>query len=780
MLAGKIGRSPPLPAMTLPAVVQSCQERAVRRAGAIVQRAGTTALEAMQADAQRRDAARELQLRLPAWRNRYGELLARVLQEPEAGAAAATPTAAESRFSSLTLVDDTEVLQTLEGQRFAQQLRGKLESSLGELDARMSSALGCEGIRPERNPLRPEIFARALARLMTEDQPHPDWPGTWMRAMADIFAQELGQFYAECCALLAQAGVQAAGYRVVNKPGAAARHTPTPSRPAPLQPQAGGPHAPPDPAFGQAVSAFMKMASQALQGPFVREFLTRDAAQMHEPLPPTYQAQLHRELAALHQQHDEPDFDPMVDLEHEPLPPVDRPPRAVATDSPLERAAWGRFAVPRQRAIVRTQLKTEAEEVGQAIAVDLVRKLLDQVAQDPRLLAPVREAMVALEPALGRLALHSPRFFGAAANPARALLEQVGERSFHYNDQFSAEFQEFFEGVRERFNALNADEDLADAQPFEEALDDLQTTWAAQDQHAEAHTQALLAAVQAAERRQAEADEIALELAKRSDLQGVPGVVQDFLFERWALVIAHARAAAGGKQVDPGGYIGVITDLLWSVRREQTLREPARAFELIPRVVIKLRDGLIRIGQPPGDDDVFFKALERLHKPVMRLRAKHRRQAMEGVEPAEAEELLPAGKRTPREADNVWFAPSELKACGFEDTVLADVAAHRKTLGKGAPNLSSDEAERLIGQLVPGCWVDLYSRRVWRRAQLTWASSKGTLFMFVSQGGRPHSMTRRSLERLVSARLVRTVEREAVVQRALNALALPAPQAMAA
>lgn len=773
--------------MTLPAIVQSCQERAVRRAGAIVLRAGTAALEAMQADTQRRDAARELQLRLPAWRNRYGELLGRVLQEPEASAApAAAPDAGELRFSSLTLVDDTQVLQTLESQRFAQQLLGKLESTLGELDARMSSALGCEGIRPERNPLRPEVFARALARLMTEDQPHPDWPGTWMRAMADTFAQELGQLYAECCALLAQAGVQAAGYRVVNKPAAAPKPARAPSQPAqpaqaaPLQPRAAGPQAPPDPAFAQAVSAFMKVASQSLQGPFVREFLRRDAAQMHEPLPPTYQAQLHRELAALHAQHDEPDFDPIVDLEHEPLPPVDRPARAVATDSPLERAAWGRFAAPRQRAIVRTQLKSEAEQVGQAIAVDLVRKLLDQVAQDPRLLAPVREAMVALEPALGRLALHSPRFFGAATDPARALLEEVGERSFRYNDQFSAEFQEFFEGVRERFTALNANEEIADAQPFEEALTELQTAWTAQDQHAEAHTQALLAAVQAAERRQAEADEIARELAQRSDLQGVPGVVQDFLFERWALVIAHARAAAGGKQVDPGGYIAVITDLLWSVKREQTLREPARAFELIPRVVLKLRDGLIRIGQPPGDDDVFFKALERLHKPVIRLRAKHRRQAMESAEPAEGEELLPAGTRTPREPDNVWFAPSELKACGFEDTVLADVAAHRKTLGKGAPQMSAEEAEALIGQLVPGCWVDLYSRRVWRRAQLTWASSKGTLFMFVSQGGRPHSMTRRSLQRLVAARLVRTVEREAVVQRAINALALPAPQAMAA
>ena len=43
--------------------------------------------------------------------------------------------------------------------------------------------------------------------------------------------------------------------------------------------------------------------------------------------------------------------------------------------------------------------------------------------------------------------------------------------------------------------------------------------------------------------------------------------------------------------------------------------------------------------------------------------------------------------------------------------------------------------------------------------------------MFVSNGGQPHSMTRRSLERLVRERLLRPVEAGAVVPRALEAIA---------
>jgi hypothetical protein len=764
--------------MALPAAVQPCVDRAVLRAGSLIARAGAAALDAMLPDAQRRDAARELQLRLPAWRPRYGELLRRVIDNPPPPAAPdekpAKGASMELQIASLTLVDENAIAQSIESTRFAQQLVGKLERPLADIDALMSSALGCDGIRPEANPIRPDVFAQALGRLLSEEQPHPEWPAIWMRAMADTFAEDLGQLYAECCALLVKAGVQAAGYRVVTKDGRPAK-----APAAPLAPVA--PAAPPDPAFAHAVNAFVKSATQALRGPFIREFLSRDAAQMHEPVPAAFQVQVQRDLAALQAQQDGPVLDAAVDYEHEPLPPVDRPPRAVGTDSPLTREAWGHYAVPRQRALVRTQLKADAEEMGQLIAVDLVKQLLDQVAQDPRLLPPVREAMVALEPALARLAVHAPRFFGTAGHPARALLEKVADRSFRHNDQFAPEFSEFFEGVREKFNALNAMEDLADAQPFETALQELQATWSAQDQHAEAHKQALLAAVQAAERRQAEADVIAGELAQRSDLAGVPGVVQDFLFERWSLVIAHARAAAtDARNVDPGGYIAVITDLLWSIKRELTLREPARAFELIPRVVMKLRDGLIRIGQPPGDDDVFFKALERLHRPVMKLRARHRQQALEVAPEAEGDDLKPKAVQKPREAEDVWLAPGELRACGFEDTVLADVAAHRKTLGKGAPQLSPDDADKLISRLAPGSWVDIYSRRVWRRAQLTWASNKGTLFMFVSQGGRPHSMTRRSLQRLMAARLVRTVDRHEVVQRAIDVLARPQSQQMAA
>jgi hypothetical protein len=141
----------------------------------------------------------------------------------------------------------------------------------------------------------------------------------------------------------------------------------------------------------------------------------------------------------------------------------------------------------------------------------------------------------------------------------------------------------------------------------------------------------------------------------------------------------------------------------------------------------------------------------------------------------------------------------ELRACGFEDTLPSDYAALEpetphapagqrpasstpvipvKTVA-GVP-MTPAQADGLIATLQEGSWVDLFSKQRWRRARLTWASGKRTLFMFESHGGRPHSMTKRSLQRLVINHLVRPVDSHEVVQHALDTLVRPRSEALAA
>jgi hypothetical protein len=70
-----------------------------------------------------------------------------------------------------------------------------------------------------------------------------------------------------------------------------------------------------------------------------------------------------------------------------------------------------------------------------------------------------------------------------------------------------------------------------------------------------------------------------------------------------------------------------------------------------------------------------------------------------------------------------------------------------------------------------GAWVDLKVQGEWLRAQLTWTSPRGGLYMFISSRGSAHSMTRRTLDRLLGNDALRIVSRGGVVERALDAVA---------
>ncbi|MES3001947.1 MAG: DUF1631 family protein [Pseudomonadota bacterium] len=761
----------------VPPVVRPCIDEAIAQSGLMIARAIDHAGAAFEDELRKRGgaaredfaaAARALPALRVEWCGVYPSALRKAIESNKT--ARATPMASPSSLT-LTLVDDDEVLQSIEVSRLAQELDSMLGQSLSELDAYMSSALQLEGIQPEHNPLRPAVFAQALRNVMGNTP--QALPSLWMRHMAEPLAEDLKALYKTCCKMLAAAKVRAADFRVVTGPAPLSRDsapaplapntTNTPSRSAPLASGHG--------VLQGAISGWVELATRAIGGPALRDFLFGAAPQAQQPLAHAYYQQVDQELAALEARWDEAPQEAEVARRYEHIPAVDRPAREVGTETALSKEVWGAYAAPRQRSLVRTKLRRKAQRVGQVMGLEVVNQLIEQVAQDPRLLAPVRESIVALEPSLARLAMHSPRFFAEQNNPARRLLEAVAQRSFKFNDEFSGEFEAFFAKVTASFNALNEVESLADEHPFESELARLSKEWTQQDEVEAAQRAQLVRQVELAEQRQAQANQIAWDLSQRSDLDGVPSVVQEFLYGPWTLVIAHARITKGGTDVDPGGYTRVVADLLWTVKRESVLRDPARAFELIPRVLLKLREGLDALGHAPSETEIFFRALERLHRPVLKLRAKQRGLSLRddlAAAPID-EDLRPVPAQQPQVREDVWLREREQRHCGFEDTVPNDDA-----------EFGPAQASTLIDGLKEGAWVDLFSKQRWLRARLSWASSKGQLFMFVSHGGRPHSMTRRSLQGLVARRLLRPVDAKEVVQHAIDALAQSRPVPLAA
>jgi hypothetical protein len=804
------------------ATARQCMDLAAAAAPAMVGRAIDRAITSLQEEEQRAqsvprrqelaDAWLELSRRRQDWGQRYPSLLraAMAVQQP---AVAEPVQESNDRFGGLSLVDETQVARAVESSRVLQLLAPRLEQPLAELDTLMSTALGLATVTPERNPLRPQVFANALRELM-QPAPQAQWPGLWSRHLAAPLASEIETLYRSALKVLQDAKLEAASYRVLPPASPAVTPAPAPASlggpggnssggkgsshaagaagsPSPLGRPAATPSAA-GPALGG--SAWADLSHFALGDELFQHFLFARTPPSAQELAPAYYARVEAQTAAIDAAPGQfAPYDAQAVQRTRALPPVERPHRPVSTSSALDEQAWGQWAAPQQRARVRSELRKEARQVGQVLGLEVVRKVVDQVGCDPRLLAPVREAVVGLEPALSRLALVAPRFFGQEDHAGRRLVERVAERSFRYNDEFSSEFQEFFAGVRSAFHGLN-DHGVESDAPFGAALGQLEQRWASEDAIEEPGRQVAVSAVHFAEAREAEAAQIAWTLSQRADLDGVPAVVQDFLYGPWSLVMAHARLTDPGRGVDPGGWAALIPDLLWSVKRDQILREPARLITTIPGMLERLRTGIATIGQDACEHESLFAALEKLHRPVLELRAKKR----SGSKPLDPEPQLDAAllsteRQQPRaRAGALWMTPAEQQAAGFDAEAASAAAPLQETAaskpaplqpGAGAAPapqaVDATDADATpavaLDALRAGCWVDLFANGRWRRANLTWVSSRATLFMFVSHGGRPHSMTRRSLERLLRERLLRPVESGAVVARAMDALTRQGP-----
>ncbi|MGA0569810.1 DUF1631 family protein [Variovorax sp. VNK109] len=756
---------------------------------------------------------------------------------------------------SFSLVDDTQLSQAIETSRLLQRVSAQVEGILPQLDGLMSSALGLPNIAPGLNPVRPDVYVRTLQTLMNESGADGPVVVAWFAHVSAPFASELKALYEKLIQQLKAAGIQPVKYKVGMAPDAAAAGGSGPQGgegggtatgggtggPGGGGGGGGGPGGGPGgpggfDGFGENMGGegvmVVDLSDQQVSQDLFRQFFSGTGGfgpggggagggsgpRPRRGLAPSFYAAVDQELAAL---QDEQDTEVLPDSpeDYVDIPVVDRPARYVDASMALNSPMWGDYARAKERALVRTQLKKDATDVDQVMGLELVRQLVNQVAQDVRLLGSMREAIVALEPALARLAMIDPRFISESAHPGRKLIERVAQRSFRYNDELAQDFNQFFEPVGEAFNKLNQIEEVENDVPFSEALVELEKLWDEEDRAELDARNAVVDAMRFAEERQAMANQLAYEISQRTDLDLVPASILDFLYNRWTLVMAHARLKDTKAQIDPGGYGSLISDLLWSTKHDLTLNQPAKLIQLIPPMVRKIVEGLDMLGADAAEKQAFFDTLERLHKPVLELcrtrnRAEWARDGFQDTRPAAPEAPATAEERVAKPKNMPWLGKQFLDAVGFEEplatnsefsssefssSMLPDSNFDSSSFDSSSmpleppptepPGATTDGADgasapatpaeqqvqltpsQVIKGLKLGGWVDLYSKENWLRAQLIWASTRRTLFMFESHGGSPHSMTRRSCERLIRTRMLRPVDMHEVVNRALEAIA---------
>lgn len=119
------------------------------------------------------------------------------------------------RLVTLSLVEDQAVATDVELSRSVEAVRSTAEASLRELRAFTSALVGDLHVARDTNPLKPELFVRALWLSLCDLPTSTRLQLAFLRCATPALAQGLRLFYATACTRLEDAGVTPSSYRTI-------------------------------------------------------------------------------------------------------------------------------------------------------------------------------------------------------------------------------------------------------------------------------------------------------------------------------------------------------------------------------------------------------------------------------------------------------------------------------------------------------------------------------------------------------------------------------------
>lgn len=632
------------------------------------------------------------------------------------------------RFEDLQLFEDAQLDQSIELARAQQEVALAVDDTLPAADALISTLLGWRTIQPGLNPLRPDVFVRALQHALAQHVPEAAIREQLITPAAGLLGVNLRKLYRELSDWLRSTGVEPAvplGGRINKATGAG----------------------------GKPVTD--TVAKTLLTLDKLRKLLAGDFDQ------PRKAEFLHTVPASMAMLQDLQKTDELVKrLETRARP-------APAPAQPVDMLAE-----------VGAPPATAPGRIGQQLGEEVVRMMFDHLAEDRRLLPSLKRQLRKMEAAVHKLSQSDSRFFSDRTHPARLVLDRITQRSLAFTSESDPGCARFMASVESASQWLESK--VVDADTFGELLDHLQAQWGSEDEGAKHKREEAARALLHAEQRNLLAQKLASEFEELLVGLDVADFVRDFLRNAWAQVVADAQLSCEDGSSDPHGYRALVEDLIWSVQKTSGQRGRARRLvQMIPGLLQRMREGLRRISYPPELTQRFFDHLITLHKAAVQV-------GRDAAAEAAADAAWKEESQFSDSAVEMWLDGVEVQESGYVefpglDTAIEHVASPeaaqqeaRVVQHKGVPDAVAG-AEALGGasdqEVRVGTWVEILIKGEWVRAQLTWSSPHATLFMFTSMGGTAHSMSRRTLDRLRGSDSLRIVADRPVVDEALDHVA---------
>lgn len=621
------------------------------------------------------------------------------------------------RFDDFQFLEEEQIDANIEFALTQQEISLAVDDALPALNAMVSSLLGWLTVQPHLNPLKPESFVYALRESLLKHVPSDETRTTLMTPAAGMLGIAMRQLYREIAEWLRSQGVEPVG---------------------PLQHQGGaaGAHKPAENTVTRTLLTLDKLR-RLLSGELDPGPLNGNIKDFTHTVPASFVALEDMKLM-------EPMMKRLAERASQSAASKGATPSDVGVDASDQRE------------------RTKSKKLGRELGEEVVRLMLENLSQDHRLLAGVRKNLKQMEPVLIALSQSDARFFSERQHPARQFMDKITSRSLAFTSEDQPGFSHFQKTLENSVNVLT--KGSCDAATFARVVRKLEEGWTKEEHEQRLRAEEAARGLLHAEQRNLLAQRLAEDFSERLKNKKVPEIVGVFLRGPWAQVVAESQLRCADGTADTDGYLGLVDDLIWSVQLKLARRNRARLVDIVPGMLVKMRQGLGLISYPEERIPVFFDELITFHE-----------QAFEGARPAPAAGApdkatvadISAVESVGLPVDEFWMAQDEAADSGYlrgTHELVPEVEEDE------TPDPAAQQAWSALN-LITGSWVDLALGGVWVRAQLTWASPHKTLFMFISAGGMAHSMSRRTMDRLRGLGLIRLVSDGRVIDHALDAVA---------
>lgn len=642
-------------------------------------------------------------------------------------------------WSELSLMDDSAVDALVAADRIGKALAHGCEWELRDVESFVGALLNDAEAGPDRNPVRPEVVARALMRAVDELTDQASLRQTLSEEITRSLSLQMKLCYADLAVQFRQHGLKAQDLRALTsesspRAGAEAAGTAAGGEAAPAAP--GEPGAAPAPIGARGGLGHVE--------PVVMDLLRR----LHGASPAISLAALADPSAAAAMPGN------LIQLHRDEL--------RQATHTPLDH-----------------------------MVIDVVASLFDAILADPKVPPQMARLLGRLQLPVLRAALGDTSFFAKRNHPVRRFVNRLASLACSFEDFGRDPGLSFLKRVSELVEEI-AGGDFERIKTYENQLDQLDAFIAAQAQQTlQAQGQDTAALLERKEALARQRLQYQKQLEKALGDLPIPEFLRRFLARDWGPVIVEASTKGEAQELMARRQ---GRDLAVSVLPKGG--SPARKDFLaqLPLLVRGVNLGLDTVGSPEAIRKQLFADLLPVHAESLKtpslspldhnLLVKRIEAAFGLAVPGEAEALRATAALdidleqvfAPEEASQIGLvAEAQVAWNGQVDIDLsAEPEAPLQAVDISIDGLPAAEAPEptsgsaLFDHLQLGCAYRIHTGKDWKKVKLTHVSAQRSFFIFTEgeQFPKTVTMTARMLRRLCETERLRTVENAFLLERA--------------